>query len=234
MYRDHFPDRAVFPVIHILSIGQIIDNLNIVADHDADGAFLIDHSGQSPEILRQLILLIRKEGWFERLWIGTNFLGLSYHDAFEFAYKLNLGGVWADTIEALDPKAVSPRLDTTNFGREFPLTFGGIAFKYQPQHGDGTEEARRAVSIGLADILTTSGPATGKPASIDKLQLIRAAIGDHPLAVASGVTPENVAEQLPYVDAFLVATGISRDPYNFDPARLRSLVNTVHAYQPPQ
>jgi hypothetical protein len=36
---------------------------------------------------------------------------------------------------------------------------------------------------------------------------LKRALGDWPLAIASGITPENVGEYLPVADCFLVATG---------------------------
>lgn len=53
----------------------------------------------------------------------------------------------------------------------------------------------------------------------------RAAIGnDAPLAIASGVTPDNVSAFLPHVSHILVSTGVSASFHEFDPARLRALV----------
>ena len=43
------------------------------------------------------------------------------------------------------------------------------------------------------------------------------------VAVASGITPENVGPFLPLVDDFLVATGISSSFYQFDKVRVRDL-----------
>ena len=61
----------------------------------------------------------------------------------------------------------------------------------------------------------------------EQIQQIRAAIGPHPLAIASGLTPENIAAYLPYANYFLVATGISRSFDSFDPARARAFVQRV-------
>jgi predicted TIM-barrel enzyme len=81
-------------------------------------------------------------------------------------------------------------------------------------------------------VVTTSGPATGSPALVSKVQVMRAALGDHALALASGITPENVRIYLPYVDAYLVASGIERSFGEFDPARLRALAELIHGHQP--
>ena len=76
------------------------------------------------------------------------------------------------------------------------------------------------------DVVTTSGSATGVAAHIQKIKDMRAGCRDIAMALASGVTPENAAEYASLIDAFLVATGISKpgDFYNLDPSRLRALI----------
>lgn len=51
-----------------------------------------------------------------------------------------------------------------------------------------------------------------------------------PIAIASGITPENVVEYLPFVDAYLVSTGISADFYNFDFKKTQELSDIIHEY----
>ena len=81
------------------------------------------------------------------------------------------------------------------------------------------------------DAVTTSGIATGEAADRAKIAAFRRGCGDAPLALASGVTPENAADYAADVDAMLVATGINRpgDFYEIDPARLRRLLGVTRA-----
>ena len=55
---------------------------------------------------------------------------------------------------------------------------------------------------------------------------VLSAIGNTPLTLASGITPENAHHYVKDVDGFMVATGINHkgDFYNIDPARLRALL----------
>nr|NIN71503.1 hypothetical protein [Gemmatimonadota bacterium]NIO31186.1 hypothetical protein [Gemmatimonadota bacterium] len=57
-----------------------------------------------------------------------------------------------------------------------------------------------------------------------------AAVGGFPLAIASGITPENVGDYLDVADCFLVATGISSSFTELDPVKVRSLIEQVGAY----
>jgi predicted TIM-barrel enzyme len=78
------------------------------------------------------------------------------------------------------------------------------------------------------DVITTSGVATGKEADLTKIEAFRAGIGERPLALASGITPDN-AHAYSDVDCFMVATGINREGnfYDIDPARLKRLMRVT-------
>ncbi len=56
---------------------------------------------------------------------------------------------------------------------------------------------------------------------------MKEAIGDSPLAIASGIRPDNVTDYLDCADCFLVATGISRTWTDLDPALTAELVTKV-------
>jgi predicted TIM-barrel enzyme len=79
------------------------------------------------------------------------------------------------------------------------------------------------------DIVTTSGSGTGQSAHVDKIRSMKRAIDPFPLAVASGITPENVPQYLPISDCFLVATSISLSWSELDPERVATLVSRVRS-----
>ena len=106
------------------------------------------------------------------------------------------------------------------------MYFGGTAFKKQ-REVNPTDYAKSArIACGYMDVVTTSGIATGHSADLGKISTFREAIGDQPMALASGITPENITDYLPAVDAVLVATGVNLkdDFYNIDPQRLARLM----------
>ena len=111
------------------------------------------------------------------------------------------------------------------------LCFGGVAFKYQAEVPDELLGlAATVAALGGVDVITTSGRATGDPPSLRKIEILSRSLGeDLPLAIASGITPENAEAFLPYVRAFLVATGIEKRFGRFDPGRVRALAAIVHA-----
>jgi predicted TIM-barrel enzyme len=107
--------------------------------------------------------------------------------------------------------------------------FASIDFKYQSPAQD-LEGATLSAST-MYEVTVTSGPATGEAPTVEKLQRMRKAAGDDSnIALASGVTAENIREFLPYVDTFMVATGVSKDFHELDDAKIRELHDILRPY----
>lgn len=83
--------------------------------------------------------------------------------------------------------------------------------------------ARDTAYRGLADALIVTGSATGEPASMEDLRVVRDAVPDRPVIVGSGVTTETVREILELAGGIIVGSAIERDgragnPVDFDRA----------------
>lgn len=230
--RSIFKHRhVVLPVIHVVSEAQALRNARIARDAFADGVFLINHDMQWGELLRIHEVVDRA---FPNWWVGVNCLDLPPADVFS-KISGRVAGVWVDDAgvrEDLPQQTEAAALARARAAAGKPaLYFGGVAFKYQRPVADVGRAAR--IAAGYMDIVTTSGPGTGHAADVDKIRTMKAALGATPLAIASGITPENVGDYLPIADCFLVATGISKSFDELDPPRVRALVERVHAYRPP-
>jgi predicted TIM-barrel enzyme len=231
-YRDTFSRaHAVLIVVHVTSSEQAVRNSRIAHDAGADGVFLIDHgSGGSPAVLRSVWADVTAAlpGW----WVGVNNLGASALETAR-AWPADLVAVWEDhTVRSADgPGYSSARTRAQEWAAlgNPPLLFGGVAFKYggdETLRGDELAELA-AASREFVDVITTSGPGTGHAADAGKIATIRAAIGDHPMAIASGITVDNVTDYLPHADCFLVASGIRRTFDELDPQAVAALVERV-------
>lgn len=230
--------RRFFPVVHCTNKSAAMKAIKIVETSGADGFFLIDQGKMQAKDVVGLAWEVAREG---ALPVGLNLLGLS---ANEVAMKVDGSSIalwWADN--ALIPEMV--RVETPPKSRsrspadilrglEF---FGGVAFKYQPFVPDDRLEHEISLSkTWHVDVVTTSGPGTGKPANVDRVrqmfehvQKLNATGGrQQRLGLASGVTVDNVGEFLPYVDDFLVGTGIEKDFGVLDPGRVKALADQIH------
>ena len=155
---------------------------------------------------------------FPDWWIGVNCLDLTPAQVFE-AIPDDVSGIWVDNAlidERMDRQPDAEAVQSIRQTRGWPgLYFGGVAFKYQRAVSDVARAAR--VAAGCMDVVTTSGPATGQPAHRQKIAAMKAAIGQKPLAIASGISPDNVVDYLDLADCFLVATAVSRRFSELDP-----------------
>ncbi len=74
-----------------------------------------------------------------------------------------------------------------------------------------TDAARDTLGRGLADGLIVTGDATGAPIAEALLEDVRAAAGEAPILLGSGVTPENAPRLAPLANGAIVGTWLKRD-----------------------
>jgi len=224
---------AVLPVIHAQDDEQIDRNIETVVRCGAQGVFLINHDFDV-ELFLPLIERCRQA--HPLLWLGVNFLGVTGRDAFPVLADLESRGLpidayWADDACIDEQHESQSQAEGINTIREESgwsgIYFGGTAFKKQRVIDPADYFVSGQIAAQWMDVVTTSGVATGAAAEIGKIQTFRQGVGDSTLAVASGITPENVHGYAPYVDAILVATGINlpEDFYNIDRTKLSRLID---------
>ena len=235
-FHELFQTRGpvVLPVIHVLDDARTCRNIEGLLSAGAPGCFLINHDFGVDQFLP---ILRSVRGQFPGLWMGANFLAVTGKDAFPILGTLEQEGCRVDAYWADDAR-IDERQDTQSEAEAIAqarrdsgwsgLYFGGTAFKKQRPVADASLGDSARLAVPWMDVVTTSGIATGEEADDGKVDTFRRAIGDAPLALASGITPEN-AHRYAQVDCFMVATGIN-EPGNFydiDPARLSSLLDVA-------
>lgn len=219
--------KQFLPVIHVFDLEQMLRNLEIAVTNGADGVFLINHGSMSSDEL--IGLHAKAVESHPDLWIGVNCLDLSGEEVFHRVPD-SVDGIWVDDGGICDEGASDGEMIARSRKRSSfkGVYFGGVAFKGQEYVRDVKKVSR--VARELMDVVTTSGDGTGQAASVTKIASMKESIGDKPLALASGVTVDNVGNYLPYVDFFLVATGISTSFYELDPVKVMCLAKAIHEY----
>ena len=232
-----FDHAVVLPVIHVLDVEQTVRNINIAVDCGCPGVFLINHDF-GIETFLPIIEAARAQ--FPDFWIGINFLAVTGLSAFPVLADLENSGIrvdayWADDAR-IDERApfdhqpeASEIQDVRNTVGWNGLYFGGTAFKKQRDVAPEDYEVSARIAAGYMDVVTTSGVATGMAADTSKIESFRNACGEKPIALASGITPENVHVYANLVDCLMVATGINfkDDFYNIDRKRLKCLFDSL-------
>lgn len=219
--------RVFLPVIHPTGqLGSLLSIHTAVAC-GADGVFLIDQGMDEGKVLA-LCKEVNKH--FPTLWVGLNLLQTGGQTIAKLAtlQRLKVGGIWKDRAASVD----YAKVDSGWSG----LTFGGVAFKGQKAVHPDDLAAETERWGALLDVVTTSGDQTGSPPSVEKIRTMHQALaaidGAPPLALASGITVDNVSDFLPYASAYLVATGIESQFGVLDPVRTRELASKIHAKAP--
>jgi len=231
-------ETLVTPVIHVQDTEQALRNLDVACAAGCPGVFLINH-----DFPMESLLPILREVRSARpdCWLGVNFLGQPGSAAFSVLGALGEEGCRIDAYWADDAR-IDERNDTQIEAEDIArirkesgwdgLYFGGVAFKMQRPVSEDKYGVAARLSMPFMEVVTTSGIATGHEADLSKIETFREAIGEAPLALASGITPENAHSYCGLVDCFLVATGINYDGdfYNIDPDRLDALLAITRSH----
>lgn len=232
-FRTTFKNRhVVLPVIHAESSEQVFRNAELALRAGVDGIWLINH-----EIPWEDLLRIHQElrAAQPTAWIGLNFLELTPYEGVVLSsppYGAGVSGLWSDQAYIQEEADIKNQPAANRFLVEkrarawSGLYFGGVAMKGQRKVEDLESAAK--VARHFMDVVCTSGRGTGVQTPLEKVQRLYTALEGFPLAIASGVTPENVKEYLPFVDAFLVATGVSSSFTELDETLLKKLLENVH------
>ncbi|CAN7746319.1 hypothetical protein LJR118_006753 [Acidovorax sp. LjRoot118] len=221
----------VWAVIHHLNGPLTLEQAHLALDAGAYGVFLISHEGADHELpsLATAIKSVRSADG-RSLCVGINLLTEKDPTAaFELAAANALDAVWIDEPGIVAGEARAPALKLARArdvfpGSTKPRVFASVAFKYQAEDPTPAKSARAARALGFTP--TTSGKATGQPPTVEKIQLMRgtSSLG---LAVASGMSPENIASYSGLLSDVLVATGVSLDEHRFDYEKLRAFVHAA-------
>lgn len=216
----------VWPVIHVRDREQALECAELAFHCNCAGAMIISMSG-GDEGLDPIGAAIRET--FPNLKLGVNYLTERPGDALVRSLNRGYAATWTDcqmfTRGETSPEAVYcdrllQRLENNAAPHKF---FVAVAFKGQAPDPFPGDSANVAAFAGF--IPTTSGPATGFAPDIEKVASIRRRLDrKDPLAIASGVTPENIGAFASHITHALVATGISKDFHHFDEAKLRALM----------
>jgi predicted TIM-barrel enzyme len=220
--------RVLLPVIHPVSRDDALVSVEVAVAAAVKGVFVINQGMSEKQVLA---LMMEIRGRHPSLWVGVNLLGFSPAEILERGLEAGdgrLDGIWSDNARIDEDAAQQPDAAEFVAARRAVdwtgLYFGGVAFKYQREVPDTKLEWAARVASGYMDVVCTSGPGTGHEARVDKVAAMRAGLGtDGALALASGVTPENVDRFLPHVDAYLVGTGIEARLGVLDAARVATL-----------
>ncbi len=213
--------KQLLVALHVLNASQVfLEAEKILTEKGAHGVILVNNNLHFSKIYAEelLYLAVKIKEKYPNYLIGVNPLELSTDDAI-LAISLpktqSIDLLWTDNGGILENNSgaylyapfdfLIPQLKT--FDIKF---FGSIALKYQKPVKNLTMVAKEASKY--FDVIVTSGDMTGVPPSIEKITEIKNAVmNKKPIALASGMTIENVKDYLPLADIFIVGTTFWED-----------------------
>ena len=83
---------------------------------------------------------------------------------------------------------------------------GGVRFKYQPYLSGRSLEEDLKIGMSRCDAIAVTGEGTGLPTEVSKLLEFRNIVGDFPIVVAAGVTPDSCKAQFEVADAAIIGS----------------------------
>ena len=219
--------RTFYAVIHAHDVAHGYEQALQAIDAGAHGIALIDQHCTAEEV--SAIALRLKPRLPDRHRLLVNILNEDA-EVMRIAEEIDCG-IWADALTGTLQGCLSQGLavDMT--------VLCGFGFKYQRE-----TDLETGYLLGLArqyrDTLTkrfvymTSGRATGLAPTSVWLRRLRALIGeDAPLAIASGMTPENIGAYLGQASCFLVGTAIEDEEHRILPEKVRTIAEQMRAYE---
>ena len=217
----------IYPVIHLRQspLEHTLNEVAIAQRAGARGVFLISHTGDDDLVVQRADSVKRAVSGFK---VGINLLSTDNITALRLAIECNADMLWIDapgvTSQGITPEA---RIfaDAALYKPSLEI-FASVAFKYQPVDNDPPAAAKKALAMGFKP--TTSGVGTGSAPTVEKIASMSAVVKGK-LAVASGMTPDNVAAFAPYLSDILVATGVGKNEYEIDEMQLSQLVQNSQA-----
>ena len=214
----------IYPVIHYLDEETARNEAALAFECGATGIFLIAHHGHDG-VLPYVAGSIRNA---HKKFVGVNLLSETFFNAAMRVHNQNLDAVWLDYagfssagIEDEDAIRLELLVSTTKL-----KVFAGVAFKYRRPEIDPVAAALLAHNLGF--IPTTTGVGTGNAPNLEKIKSMATAVHEKggELAIASGITPDNISEYISYADHILVATGISLDDHHLNSEKLKLLIKS--------
>jgi len=235
----------IFPVVHIVD-----SNVNIAAresnrafEAGADGIYLIDHHGQNANKRPLLETFYTVKNESPDRYVGLNILGASPLEAVRaivrsIARSKGLlpqpSGLWIDDMRedginrnsAIEFRNSHPSINQMKL-------LGGVAFKYTETYTEDPDLAFYETEWlkDSVDSIVTSGSATGKEPTTEKLIAMKQSAENKPLVVASGISIDNIEKFDGIVDQVLVSSSIETYPGSgkFEKSKLKALIEVAHS-----
>ena len=228
-------DKPIIGMLHLKGetdsaiLEQVEKELQLMLENKVDCVLVENYFG-SPKQAEQILRYISEK--YPDICYGINLL----HDdalAFELAEKYHAKFIQLDSVaghlDAAEDKKFEAFIGNAR-KRCNAFVLGGVRFKYQPYKSGRRLDEDLAIGMKRCDAVVVTGDATGQETNLEKINSFRRIIGDFPLFVGAGMTPENAREQLEIADGAVVGSYFKdtyKDTGDICAGHIRDFMNAV-------
>ncbi len=211
-FLDVFKSRKpVFGMLHLLGdndeevMERAKKEISIYYENGVDAVIVENYFGTYHHMVLALTYL--QENYPDQIY-GVNCLDQDTMN-FELAIKYGATFVQLDSVAG----HLEERNDITfdAFMKLYRSRFsgyvlGGVRFKYQPYLSGRSLQEDLRIAMTRCDAIVVTQDATGQETSMEKIKEFRDIIGDFPLIIGAGMTPDNCEKQFAVGDAAIVGS----------------------------
>ena len=230
-------DKPIIGMLHLRGYGReekmaiAREEIAMMYESGVDAVLAENYFGSTNDVIAALEIL--KSEYGDRVY-GVNILG-DFEESCRLAHLYGAKFMQVDSICGhLEPRKDEKYAEMIARVREkYPVfVLGGVRFKYQPVLSGRSLEQDLAIGMTRCDAIVVTGEGTGMDTDIGKIGEFRSFMGDFPLIVGAGMTPESVADQLAVADGGIVGSYFKQDGQAHQPmeeARVMRFMDAVRA-----
>lgn len=203
--------KPIFGMLHLQGesekemLALALEELRVMACAGVDAVVVENYFGHPEYVEAALDYLLRHD---QGIMYGVNLLDDDVGN-FRLACRYNAAFLQLDSVAGhLEPG------DDLAFGEFLAdwrgmfngFVMGGVRFKYQPYKSGRSLGEDLAIGMTRCDAVTITGDATGQETPLEKVRAFREIVGDFPLVIGAGLTPENCEGQLAKTDGAIVGS----------------------------
>lgn len=204
-------EKPIIGMLHLKgsSDEEVMENaryeMKLLLENKVDAVLVENYFGSPAQV--EMLLKYLKEN-YGKIHYGVNLL---HNDelAFELAEKYDAKFIQLDSVAGhleIGEDIKFHEFITKARKKCKAFILGGVRFKYQPYKSGRPMEEDLKIGMSRCDAIVVTGDATGQETDLDKIKTFRRMIGNYPLFVGAGMTPENAAIQMEYVDGAIVGS----------------------------
>jgi predicted TIM-barrel enzyme len=235
-YFDVFGQKkTVFAMLHLRGLDHedVLERtkreIEIFLSSGIDAMVVENYFGSEDDV-EEILKYMQKE--YPAVNYGVNMLDNDFR-GFEAAGKYGAKFIQLDSVAGhLEPEEDEKFSANISLWRKKTnaVVLGGVRFKYQPYRSGRSLHEDLNIGMRRCDAIVVTGSGTGVETELSKIIEFRSIIGDFPLIVGAGITPENCEERLSIADGAIIGSYFKdtyKDKGEVDASHVKRMMDVI-------